>query len=272
MTIKRIIIVLISVLVVAASMGTGFIIAKKTGQKSENIAESTQQTSASELSGETEASDEPSTTVLQSGSESSNSEKTLLLGMWTDNANFSGYEFFEDGTMKVTYFNMSLLNLDDIIDGTYTGTYKIDGDKLIIYYTIYSKAVEKTYTFSVDEKTLTLKEGGDEAVYVRKGAETAMESVDKALLGKWKSNLSGYEFKDTGIVTITYINLESMGIKLPISGTADGVYTLNGDEVTIKYSIYSGVIEKTYKYSIDGNILTMTEKGTSDTGTYIKEK
>lgn len=265
MNIKKLLIALIALVVVAISMGAGYLIAKGPADKKETPSvNSSSSVSSSEATG-----DNTATSQHQGGSVSANS---YLIGAWTDNANFSGYEFFEDGTMKVTYFNMSIINLDDIIDGTYTGTYTVEGDKLTISYTIYSKAIVKTYTFSADETTLTLKEGADEAIYVRKGAETVMEDVDKELLGKWNSNLSGYEFKESGIVTITYINLESMGIKLPISGKADGVYTLNGDEITIRYSIYTGVIEKTYKYSIKDNVLTLTEKGKNETGTYIKEK
>lgn len=280
MDIKKILIALIAIVVVGASMGFGYFIAKHpaekptekptintastTNGKADNEKETTKNSDTTEQS-------EKNTTSVSATKESGSSQQELLLGQWSDNANFSGYEFFDNGTMKVTYFNMAVINLEDVIEGTYTGTYTVDGDKLSVSYTIYSKAITKNYTFKVDENTLTLKEGGDEAIYVRKNADTIVENIDEALLGKWSSNLSGFEFKDTGVVAITFIDLGSMGINLPINGTVDGVYCVKGDEVSIKYSIYTGVIEKTYKYKIEKDTLTLTEKGTNESGTYIRK-
>lgn len=269
MDIKKILIALIAVVVVGASMGFGYFIAKHPAQKEENTTDKKTEEMSSSVSSAA-SSDNTEQTVASSSSQSTSSQ-SLLLGAWTDNANFSGYEFFDNGTMKVTYFNMAVINLEDVIEGTYTGTYTVDGDKLSISYTIYSKAITKNYTYKVDENTLTLSEGDDEAIYVRKGADTVIENVDRNLLGKWSSNLSGFEFKETGVVAITFIDLGSMGINLPINGTVDGVYTINGDEITVKYSIYTGVIEKTYKYIIEKDTLKLTEKGSGDTGVYIRK-
>lgn len=271
---KKIIIAVVALAaVVAASMAAGYGIAKHPWEKTPTVntseMTSVQTTEAQSPDSQTTQKIEDEQTTGKHNN--SSSDISLLLGAWTDNANFSGYEFFDNGTMKVTYFNMGVINLDDVIEGTYQGTYTVDGDNLTISYTIYSKAITKKYKFAVDENTLTLKEGSEEAIYVRKGAYATMDNVDKKLLGKWSSNLSGFEFKDTGVVSITYIDLGSMGINLPINGTVDGVYTINGDEITIKYSIYTGVIEKTYKYKVEKDTLTLTEKGKNETGTYIRK-
>ena len=278
MDIKKILIALIALVVVGASMGFGYFIAKHPAQKDENTtASSGSQTTEYEnkisdaSSASSEASSQKTEEAQSQNNEQSSSSASLLLGSWTDNANFSGYEFFDNGTMKVTYFNMEMINLDDVIEGTYNGTYSVDGDRLTISYTIYSKAITKSYVFKVDENTLTLSGDGEEAIYVREGASTVMENVDSDLLGKWSSNLSGFEFKENGVVAITYIDLGSMGINLPINGTVDGIYTVKGDEITIKYSIYTGVIEKTYKYSIEKDTLRLTEKGTNETGVYTRK-
>lgn len=270
--IKIVLIVLIALVVIASSMGFGYFIAKHPAEKNETTKEETSEITVSESTDETEATEESTNSqVTENITGEEKNDKNLLLGKWNDNANFSGYEFFDNGTMKVTYFNMAAINLEDVIEGTYTGTYSVEDDKLSISYTIYSKAITKNYTFTVDENTLTLSENGETAIYVREGAQTVMENVDKKLLGKWSSNLSGFEFKDTGVVSITFIDLGSMGINIPINGTVDGIYTVDGDEVTIKYSIYTGVIEKTYKYSVNKDVLTMTELGTNKTGTYIRK-
>lgn len=275
MDIKKVLIALIALVVVGASMSFGYFIAKHPAQKDNNTSSSSEVTESSNKASENLSNVLEDTSQMseesQSQNDQSSSDTSLLLGAWTDNANFSGYEFFDDGTMKVTYFNMALINLEDVIEGTYNGTYSIDGEKLTISYTIYSKAITKNYSFKVDENTLTLNGDGEEAIYIRKGANAVMENVDSELLGKWSSNLSGFEFKENGVVSVTYIDLSSMGINLPINGTVDGIYTIQDDEITIKYSIYTGVIEKTYKYCIEKNTLKLTEKGTNETGIYTRK-
>lgn len=280
--IKKILIAAICLVVVGASIGFGYYIAKHPADRGN--ADNTTASDTTEAVGGGYAEDndvyEDDTTV-NIGSEdgttltpsAGNDLATAILGQWTDNANLSGYEFLEDGIMKVTYFNMSALNLEDIVDGTYRGTYTLEGDKLTISYTIYSKAIVKKYTVKVENNNLYMTSSeGDRAVYVRKGTSPSVNTtVDAKLLGKWSSNLSGYEFKEDGSVIITYIDLGALGIDLGFKGEAKGIYTLDGDNLNIKYSIYSSVIEKKYAYSINGSILTLTDRESGEKGTYIKE-
>lgn len=286
---KKLLVALIAVVVIGASVAFGYFIAKHPSDKgdskpsvsvgaSDNTNNTDESTGKPNASGETSKSapssdgDQSDKTTGGKNNSGKSSLSELIIGSWTDNANFSGYEFQKDGVMKVTYFNMELLELDDVISGTYTGTYSLDGDKLTVNYTIYSKAITKSYTVKADENTLTMTdEKGESAIYVKKGASATMKNVDKKLLGAWSSSLNGYEFKDTGVVAITFIDLSSMGITLPINGTVNGVYTVDGDNLTIKYSIYTGVITKKFKYKIDGKVLTLTDKKSGDKGTYIKK-
>lgn len=285
--VKKVLIALICVVVISASVGFGYFIAKN--QTSASPSNGTTVSDTENASGESPTVDseadntedeadtnEENSTTKQNVSVSGSTEKELkeaILGKWTDNANLSGYEFLEDGIVKVTYFNMSSLNLEDIIDGTYTGTYSLDGNRLTISYTIYSKAITKEYTVEIEDNILTLTSEGDKSVYVRKGSEPVVKTdIDSALIGKWSSNLSGYEFKDNGVVSITYIDLSSMGINIPISGKVDGMYSVEDDNLNIKFSIYSAVIEKNYTYSVEGKVLTLTDKETREKGTYIKDE
>ena len=279
MNTKRFLLALIAIVVMASCVAFGYFIAKNPAEKnngpssSYENAEGTQQSSVPQTDAAEKGTEQNSDLTNQNTSETERKENIsgLLIGAWTDNANFSGYEFFEDNTMKITYFNMASIGLEDVIEGTYKGSYSIDGNVLSVSYTIYSKAVTKSYKVEVDENTLTLTdESGKDSIYVRKGAEAKTENIDSDLLGAWTSNLSGYEFKDTGMVTITYIDLSLVGINLPISGKVDGIYTLEGDALTIKYSIYSGVIEKSYRYSVNGNTLTLTDLDSGDKGVYTK--
>lgn len=268
---KKVLISLIAVVVVGISVGAGFLIAKQSVYKEAQPNDSDFSSQALTNGMPEYEDDTEDVTSSSAHTDSNTSQEELLLGEWRDNANFSGYEFFDNGTMKVMYFNMASINLENIVDGTFSGTYKVDGDRLEISYTMYSKSNTEKYTFKVENNTLVLKKGTDEAVYVRRGTESlAMENLDPNLLGKWSSNLSGFEFKENGVVSITYINLESLGINLPISGTVDGVYSISGDELKIKYSIYTGVIDKTYSYSIEKDTLVLTEKGTGEKGIYAR--
>lgn len=97
----------------------------------------------------------------------------------------------------------------------------------------------------------------------------AAVQVDKLILGKWvdSANMSGFEFFENGTVAFTYINLESFNI--PFEGKAEnGMYTVNGNEVTIKYSIYPATISRTYQATINGNILTLKDLEENTVSTY----
>lgn len=90
----------------------------------------------------------------------------------------------------------------------------------------------------------------------------------KQLVGKWvdTSKLeSGYEFTKDNKLTITY--LES-GVNIPIvgeivDGKIEGIYTTEKADgvniVTLSYTVLNQSFSKKYEYSVNGNILTMTE-------------
>ncbi len=275
-TVKIILIAVAAVIVIAASVSVGYFMASRSAEPETDgktaSAAATTDTPTAAAGTETTEKAEPTTEPAAYGEPVNDSETAkLLLGKWMDSAKFSGYEFMDGGVMKVTYFNMSALKLDNIVEGTFTGTYLLNGDRLTISYTAYSEAVEKVYRVRIEDNLLYLTDAkGEKAMYMREGAKNEAKAIDERLLGEWKSNLSGFEFKADGTVTITYINLESMGINIPISGTAEGVYTVSGDTLEIKYSIYTGLIQKTYTYSIDGNVLTLIQKGSGEKGTYTK--
>ncbi len=252
MKISKLLLALIAVVVICASIGLGYYIAEHPAVKTEKV---TVDTASGTVTTETQRA------IISTETDADISD--LILGEWTDNANFSGYTFMKDGQMKVTYFNMDLINLSNIIDGTFSGTYTLEGDKITIAYTVYNRAVKNTYTVSVDDNVMVLREkSGKEAIYVRKGEKSTMKNLDPALLGAWKSNLTGFEFEETGTVKITFIDLTSMGINIPINGTVEGIYSISDEGIlSIQYSIYTGVISKKYTYSVDGAALTMNEIG-----------
>ena len=98
-----------------------------------------------------------------------------LLGKWMDSANMSGYEFQEEGIVELTYANFTVPIVNIPFNGTVKGTYTIgEEDTLTISYSIYSHTITKTYTYSIEDSSLTLVEqgGGETSVYIRQADAT----------------------------------------------------------------------------------------------------
>lgn len=98
-----------------------------------------------------------------------------ILGKWMDSSNMSGYDFQEEGIVELTYANFTVPVVNIPFTGTVKGTYSLGEDNtLTITYSIYSKSITKTYTYSIEDSALTLveKESGDRSVYIRQTDST----------------------------------------------------------------------------------------------------
>ena len=99
-----------------------------------------------------------------------------LLGKWMDSSNMSGYEFQEEGIVELTYANFTVPVVNIPLTGSVKGTYSIGEDNtLTINYSIYSKSITKSYTYSIEDSTLTMveKESGNRSMYIRQADTTA---------------------------------------------------------------------------------------------------
>lgn len=102
-----------------------------------------------------------------------------LIAAWSDSNNLSGYEFHEDGTVKITYANFTVPIINTKFNGTVDGAYETseseDGEKnyVTITYTILNRSLESKYEYVVEENVLTLidADNGNKTVYVK--ADTA---------------------------------------------------------------------------------------------------
>lgn len=105
-------------------------------------------------------------------------------------------------------------------------------------------------------------------------SSTASSSdLSGAILGKWmdSAGMSGFEFFPNGKVSYTYVNLSSFGV--PFDGTArNALYTLEGNKLNIKFSIYVGTIDKEYEISIENDVLSMKDLEEKNTATYVRVK
>ena len=91
-------------------------------------------------------------------------------------------------------------------------------------------------------------------------------------MGKWEDSaaMSGYEFKEGGVVVITYVNLTVPVVNIPINGSFTGSYSVSGGKLTVSYSIYGNSMVETYEYSVNGNSLTL-KASDGNISTYIKK-
>ena len=296
----------------------------------------------------------------------------LLLGKWTDSAQMSGFEFFENGKVSFTYANLSALGVNS--DGTIeNGTYELNGNKLTIAYSIYSATIEKVYEVSIEDDELRMKNTDDgktstyirtdsfenieptqgtsvpdelmgswenknigksykfsqngkvtvtvygksyEGVYLtedttvmiqytadgkkntekytfavttsslsltdadgavfnfsRMGTSVTQAADSSSLLGVWRdsANLSGYEFKEGEVVSITFVNLKIPVIDVPVNGTFTGGYEVKDGVLYLTYYIYGKKISNSYTFQISGNTLRLTDTETGNVSTYIKQ-
>ena len=206
-----------------------------------------------------EDSDEEETTAP--GNESTDLSQAIL-GHWKDSSGFSGYDFYEGGKFDWTYVNLNLGGKE--INGKASGIYTLEGDTLTLSYSIVAESITDVYTISFSNNGIILKnkENGNTSTYIRETADSSTEEVyaDPQLKGKWldSSNAYGYEFKANGVVTV-YLFVISV----------EGYYSVEGDTVTIGYSMYGAEIGNTYTYTVNDNALTLTSDGKSVT--YIKQ-
>ncbi len=188
---------------------------------------------------------EPTTeTTTETTTEKEPELSELLLGKWSDSAGMSGFEFFSDGKVSFTYANLSALGIS--FDGTIdNGTYKLNGNKLNIAYSIYSATIDKTYEISIEDDELMMKntEDGKTSRYIRTDSFEGMQptqgtSTPDELIGSWENKNLGksYKFAQNGKATVTVYGKSYDGVYLTEGTTVMIQYTASGKKNTEKYS------------------------------------
>ena len=65
-----------------------------------------------------------------------------ILGKWVDSSGMSGYDFHSDGTVDVTYVNLTIPVLNIPINGSARGTYSLNGDNLEVHFFIFFVSID----------------------------------------------------------------------------------------------------------------------------------
>lgn len=196
-----------------------------------------------------------------------------IVGSWINDNSTVKYAFNDDGTLKATFFDAKVASIStSTLNGEYSGVYLTDGESIIIQFTVGNQKVTQRCSFSVSKNTLSLTdETGSTNLYVREGTSIVTPGSG-SLLGKWSDSteMSGYEFKEGGVVVITYVNFTVPVVNIPINGSFTGSYSISGNKLTVSYSIYGNSMLDTFDYSVNGNSLTLT-KADGSVSTYIKK-
>ncbi len=198
----------------------------------------------------------------------------LLIGKWRDSADMSGYEFFGDGTVEVTYVNLTVPFINIPVNGTTKGTYTVKDDTVITKFSIYSATIDTIFKFKVTEKELSMTnlEEFETATYMRveKGSEpdtsapatnttsepaTKNDDVvlyDDELVGSWVSSDSKirYNFTYDGTVDVKP------------AGSADtysGIYLTDGTKLTVQYVKNGKKITEKFSYKVSKNSMSLTD-------------
>lgn len=196
-----------------------------------------------------------------------------IVGSWVNDNATVRYAFNDDGTFKAVFSSAKVASISTaVLNGEYTGVYLTDGTSIIIQFTVNGQKITQRCDFSVSKNTLSLTdETGNTNLYVREGTSIVTPGSG-SLVGKWadSTGMSGYEFKEGGVVVITYVNLTVPVVNIPINGSFTGSYSISGNKITVSYSIYGNSMVDTFEYTVNGNSLTLKAED-GNISTYIKK-
>ena len=223
------------------------------------------------------------TTASNASAPSSVSESTtaaptlqeLLVGKWMDSAQMSGYEFFSDGTVTVTYVNLTVPVIDLPINGTANGTYTVTGNTLNVKFSIYAKTISKNFEVSVvPQSELTLKNIEDGEVstyaYVKKQESTSLSTTTppaqvvngSEIVGVWGNGDSSikYGFNNDSTVDISFSKGKMSSVSSgELNGSYKGIYMTNGNKLTVQFMMNESKVTQELTYSVSGNTMSLTE-------------
>ena len=227
----------------------------------------------------------PSDSQTVSATESTTAAPTVeqkIIGKWMDSAQMSGYEFFADGRVTVTYVNLTVPVIDLPIKGTANGTYTITGSTLNIKFSIYSKTISKNFEIvNVTENELTLRsiEDNEVSTYSLAGSRSTTSAPESSsaqattspaqtvnngeIVGVWANGDSSikYAFNNDSTVDISFTKGRMGSVSSgELNGSYKGIYMTNGSSLTVQFMMNESKVTQELLYSINGNTMSLTEK------------
>ncbi len=223
----------------------------------------------------TTSSNAPAPSSVSESTTAAPTLQELLVGKWMDSAQMSGYEFFSDGTVTVTYVNLTVPVIDLPINGTANGTYTVTGNTLNVKFSIYAKTISKNFEVSVvPQSELTLKNVEDGEVstyaYVKKQESTSASTTTSPaqvvngseIVGVWANGDSSikYGFNNDSTVDISFNKGRMSSVSSgELNGSYKGIYMTNGNKLTVQFMMNESKVTQELTYSVSGNTMSLTE-------------
>ena len=197
-----------------------------------------------------------------------------LTGTWVNSDASARFIFNDDATVGLTFVGYKDKSISrSELNGSYNGLYMSQGNFVTIQFLLDGEKVTLEYTFTVSRNTLSLTDKNNETtLFVRAGTGASTYATAEELLGKWhdSTNTNGFTFKEGGIVDLTLVNFTVPVINMPIHGTYTGTYSVEGDQLTIRYSAFGKAITDVYTFSVENNALVLTNVENGKVSTYMK--
>lgn len=193
---------------------------------------------------------------------------TGLEGTWVNSGETKKYDFAQNSTVYITVKN------DDASTTTYTGIYFKQEPSVIIQYTADGESITESYTYTIAGNTLILTDADSNIyLFVRSGAPAVTPAGGSGLVGTWLdgAGLSGYTFKEGGVVDVNFVNFTVPVVNIPLNGVFNGTYTTNGNNITISYSIPGKTMTDTYTYTVNETTLTLTSTTDGAVKSYVRQ-
>mgnify|MGYP002515889005 FL=1 len=241
--------------------------------------------SAVSLANRKKEPDLPSGSQTVSATESTTAAPTVeqrIIGKWMDSAQMSGYEFFADGRVTVTYVNLTVPVIDLPINGTANGTYTITGSTLNIKFSIYSKTISKNFEIvNITENELTLRsiEDNEVSTYSLAGSRSTTSAPESSfaqattspaqtvnngeIVGVWANGDGSikYAFNNDSTVDISFTKGRMDSVSSgELNGSYKGIYMTNGSSLTVQFMMNESKVTQELSYSINSNTMSLTEK------------
>ncbi len=195
-----------------------------------------------------------------------------IVGTWQNGDSSIKYSFNSDSTVDISFSNGKMSSVSsDVLNGTYKGIYMTNEGKLTVQFMMNEKKVTQELSYSISGNTMSLTEqNGETTLLVRGNAVYSTSSSASDLIGKWTdgANMSGFNFKQSGSVDVTYVNFTVPVINMPINGTYSGTYSVSGGRVTVNFSIYGKTVINSYDFSVAGDTLTLKNVEDGEISTY----
>lgn len=197
-----------------------------------------------------------------------------LTGTWVNSDATMRFVFNEDATVNITFVGYKDKSVSRKgLNGDYIGLYMVQGNFITIQFIADGEKLTLEYTYTINRNTLSLTDkNNDTTLFVRAGTGSNAYATAEDLRGKWRDSTgtNGYNFQEGGIVELTLVNFTVPVINMPINGTYNGTYQVDGERLTIRYSVLGKAITDVYRFSVDGNTLTLTNEENGKVSAYLR--